>query len=273
MKILSICCDKFNREQAKGIVYWLKGNENSFILEIPNIRNIFISYFILIIYFLFLQWFTFISFKENFTEVIVVGRSVVAQAIIIGHQLKIPVSTVQKPFGYPYFFFKKQYIPYHDIKDKNQINKNTVITYLAPNTMVLSNIKRQNNKISFLIGGSLHNKKYNFEKLLVDIENIISDKKNNNKYSVEFIVSRRTPLLLIDKLAEKKFKINSKYGSTKDAYYHSKVLYITDDSFSMISEAIQSGAKPNILRTNNTSEKLKKGIEKLNSLKLLNYLK
>lgn len=270
MKILSVCCDKFNKEQAKGIIFWLKGNDKSKVLEIPNINNIFISYFILIIYFIFLQWFTFIELKENFDEVIVIGRSVVAQAIIISHQLNIPISTIQKPFGFPNFIFKKQYIPFHDVKIYNGIKKNTVITYLAPNTMVFSDKIRNNNKMSFLIGGSIHNKIFNYQKLLEDIDRII--KKTDSKYNIEFIISRRTPKNLVLELQNRNFPINSKYGSTKEAYYNSEILYITDDSFSMISEAIQAGAVPKVLFTGNSSKKLIKGIRKLHSFKLLKYL-
>ena len=36
-----------------------------------------------------------------------------AQAFIIGNQLNLPVSCVQKPFGYPTSWFLNQYIPYH----------------------------------------------------------------------------------------------------------------------------------------------------------------
>ena len=63
MKILSICSTEYNLEQAKGIIYWLKGDDNSKVIRLPNIHNILYSYFILFIYFGFLRWFTFVEFK------------------------------------------------------------------------------------------------------------------------------------------------------------------------------------------------------------------
>ena len=88
MKILSICSTEYNLEQARGIIYWLKGNNSSMVLRLPNIHNIFASYFILLIYFIFLRWFTFVEFKKKYDCVIVTGKSVVAQALIIADQLQ-----------------------------------------------------------------------------------------------------------------------------------------------------------------------------------------
>ena len=44
MKILSICSTEYNLEQAKGIIYWLKGNDESQVLRLPNLKNIIVAY-------------------------------------------------------------------------------------------------------------------------------------------------------------------------------------------------------------------------------------
>ena len=68
MKILSICSTEYNFEQAKGIIYWLNGNEKSNVLRIPNIKNLFCSYFILLIYFIFLKGIFLVTSLLLFTD-------------------------------------------------------------------------------------------------------------------------------------------------------------------------------------------------------------
>jgi mitochondrial fission protein ELM1 len=262
MNILSICSTEYNLEQAKGIIYWINKDTktNSYVLRLPNIKNLFFSYFILIIYFIFLRWFTFIELENNFDYCFVCGKSVVSQSIIISHQLQIPLCTIQKPFGYPSWLFKFQFVPFHDITPYS--SKNNISTIIAPNTYEFKINHLREKVISVLIGGSIHNKKYKITNI-IDAIKIISEM---TKYEINIITSRRTPQELIDIL-----KINDKYGSVKNAYYNSEILIITDDSYSMISEAIQSGIKPYIIKTGNCSKKLKKGVNYLIENNYANY--
>ena len=268
MKYLSICSDEYCYEQAKGIIHYLKGDESSYVLKIPNIKNIFCSYFILFIYFVFLRWFKFIKNTNNYDCVIVTGKSVVAQAFIIADQLNIPIRCVQKPFGYPWFLFQYQYLPYHDMSwwpAKNQIP-----TLLAPNTMEYIENNNRDKKISILLGGNIHGKIYKINKIM---DFIFHCKKNIHQYELEIISSRRTPTNLIHEIKKLNININNNYGATKNAYYNSEIVVITDDSYTMISEAIQSGIKPIIIQTGNITNKLQKSIDlfiKKNLVKLNN---
>jgi len=257
MKYLSICPDEYNYEQALGIIHFLNGDKNSTVLKIPNIKNIFFTYFILFIYFLFFRWTKFIKNTNHYDCVIVTGKSVVCQGIIIADQLDIPLRSVQKPFGYPWFLFQYQYIPYHDISwffPKNQIP-----ILLAPNTLKHNFNNNRNKKISILIGGSLYEKKYKINKILEAIKFY----KKMIDHNLEIITSRRTSNELIEEINKLGLNVNTKYGSTKDAYYNSEIVVITDDSYCMISEAIQSGIKPIIIYTGNIGRRLKKGIKLL----------
>lgn len=266
MKILSICCTEYNLEQAKGIIYWLKGNDGSKVIRLPNIHNIFASYFILFIYFIFLRWFTFIKLETKYDCVIVTGKSVVAQALIIADQLNVPIRTVQKPFGYPWFLFEYQYIPYHDMSKCPA--KNQIPTLIAPNTIEYKKNNNRDKKISILLGGSIHKNKYKTDKILEAIEFYMKKKC----YELEIITSRRTPKYLIREIEKLGLNINSKYGATRNAYYNSEIVVISDDSFSMISEAIQSGIVPIIIKTGNIGKRLKKGINILELQKKITYI-
>lgn len=254
MKILSICSTEYNFEQAKGIIYWLNGNKDSNVIRLPNIKNLFFSYFILFIYFVFLRWFSFIKLETNYDCVIVTGKSVVMQSLIIADQLGVPIRTVQKPFGFPWFLFEYQYIPYHDMGKFPAQNQIPIL--IAPNTIEYRENNDRDKKISILIGGSIHGNYYKIDKIMKAIENY--NKIEN--YDLEIIISRRTPNYIIEEIGKLGLNINSEYGVTKNAYYNSEIVVITDDSFTMISEAIQSGIKPIIIETGNISNKLQKSL-------------
>jgi mitochondrial fission protein ELM1 len=269
MKILSICSDEYNYEQAKGIIYWLEGNKESHVLRLPNIRNLFANYFILFIYFIFLRWFCFVKIEKKYNCVIVTGRSVVAQALIIADQLSVPLRSVQKPFGYPWFLFEYQYIPYHDMGKYPA--QNQIPTLIAPNTMEYRVNNNRKKKISILIGGSIHNQKYEIDEIIKNIHYYRTNKKYED-YEIEAIVSRRTPDHLKKYIQDEEIYMNDKYGATKEAYYNSEVVVITDDSYCMISEAIQSGIQPIVIKTGNIKGRLIKGIKLLFEKKLISYI-
>ena len=57
--------------------------------------------------------------------------------------------------------------------------------------------------------------------------------------------------------------IKNKYGSVKYVYEKFEIILIADDSFYMISEAIQSGNIPYIIKSGNIGRRLKLGISPL----------
>lgn len=77
-------------------------------------------------------------------------------------------------------------------------------------------------------------------------------------YELEIITLSRTPKYLIQDIGKIGLNINSNYGETRNAYYNSEIVVISDDSFCMISEAIQSGIVPIIIKTGNIGKRLKK---------------
>ncbi len=262
MKILSICSVEYNYQQAKGIIHWLNGDQDSKVLKIPNIKNILISYLLLFFYFTIFRYYKFIHFEDKYDLIIVTGKSVIAQSIILAHQLNIPICTVQKPFGYPSSLFKYQFIPYHDIQGIAKGNQ--IPTLIAPNSLDYINSEERENTISLLIGGEVHGKKFDELPIL----NVIKDIQNNFKdYKLNIVTSRRTPQTLLNKVKD----IKPIYKQYLDAIYKSKIIVVSDDSFCMISEVIQSGLKPYVISTNNSTPKLKNGINKLLEYNLINY--
>ncbi|VVU95062.1 Mitochondrial fission ELM1 [seawater metagenome] len=262
MKILSICSVEYNYQQAKGIIKWLNGDNESMVLKIPNIKNIIVSYLLLFLYFTIFRCYKFVHFEKDFDVVIVTGKSVIAQSIILAHQLNVPICSVQKPFGFPSYLFKYQFIPYHDIK--GEPSGNQIPTLIAPNSLEYVDSKTREKTISLFIGGEVHGKKFDSEPVL----NTINVIKNNIKdFQLNIVTSRRTPNDLIEKIKD----IDNTYDSYMDAINKSQIIIVSDDSFCMISEVIQTGLKPYIITTNNSTPKLKNGIEKLLEYNLINF--
>jgi mitochondrial fission protein ELM1 len=265
MNILSICPEDYNYEQIKGIIYWInRDNVNkSCTLKLPKIPNLFITYGLLLLYFCFFSWFTFVTNDRKFKYVFVCGRSVVPQAIIIAHQLRIPLCAIQKPYGYPAWFFKYMFVPHHDLHKYPRSNQ--VSTIIAPNTYKydLNLLNRNKNLISVLIGGSLHGKPYDITKIVNLFNDLNHLKKNDPEKIINVIVSRRTPIQLLEYLENNHIPINTKNHAIHDAYYTSSIVIITDDSYCMISEAIQSGVVPLIIKTANLNERMHSGIHYL----------
>jgi mitochondrial fission protein ELM1 len=269
MNILSICPENYNYEQIKGIIYWINGDtlNRSYTLKLPKINcNLIVSYGLLLIYFVFFSWFRFISNDRRYKYVFVCGHSVVPQAIVIAHQLNIPLCTIQKPFGYPAFFFKYMFVPYHDLHKYPQSNQ--ISTIIAPNTYKydLNILNRKENLISILLGGSLHGKPYNINSIISLFDHL---KTNYPDKIVNVIVSRRTPIKLLEYLEDNHFTPSS---NISEAYYTSSIVIITDDSYCMISEAVQSGVVPLVIRTQNLNNRMKSGIHYLHKEGYIDYI-
>ena len=269
MNILSICPENYSYEQAKGIIYWINGDtlNRSNTLRLSKIScNLIVSYGLLLIYFMFFSWFRFISNDRKYKYVFVCGHSVVPQAIVIAHQLNIPLCTIQKPFGYPAFFFKHMFVPYHDLHKYPQSNQ--IPTIIAPNTYKydLNELNRKENLISILLGGSLHGKPYNINSIICLFDHL---KTNYPDKIVNVIASRRTPIKLLEYIEYNNFTTSS---NILEAYYTSSIVIITDDSYSMISEAIQSGVVPLVIRTQNLNNRMLLGIHYLHKEGYIDYI-
>lgn len=165
----------------------------------------------------------------------------------------------------PYFKrdkFTNIIIPYHDYK-KMRIYKNTIFTVgaLSKKINFLKKAKQSRGKeiISFLIGGSGKSSKLT----IPDIEGCIEVlSKFENKYTINYCFSRRTP----EKI--KKYILKHKYSShfyypKGDLNPYSELLelsnffIVTQDSVGMISDVLNTGKSIYIVELKNIKSKLK----------------
>ena len=156
------------------------------------------------------------------------------------------VVVILKP-SLPLKFFDLCIIPKHDdVKSKNNI-----ITIQTALVNCNSNMKKKENVALFLIGGPSKHYYWN-TKLVLDQIKYIS--KQCEFKRLILTTSRRTPLGFIKEFNKLKIKDVKLYehAKIKNDWLEKKIIkakniWVTNDSYSMIIEAIASGAHTNIL--------------------------
>ena len=178
-------------------------------------------------------------------------------AIGAGHKTHLYLLAIKRYFGaklvvilkpsLPLKFFDLCVIPKHDdVKSKNNI-----ITTQTALVNFNSNLKKKENIALFLIGGPSKHYYWN-TKLVLDKIKYIS--KQFEFKRLILTTSRRTPLDFINEFNKLKIKNMKLYehAKIKNDWLEKNIIkvkniWVTNDSYSMIIEAIASGAYTNIL--------------------------
>ena len=178
-------------------------------------------------------------------------------AIGAGHKTHFHLLAIKRYFGakivvimkpsLPLKLFDLCVIPQHDdVKSvSNVFITNTTLVNFNLNT------KKKEDMALFLIGGPSKHFYWNSKKLLEQIKNI-SKKFKFKKLLIT--TSRRTPIDFIDEFNRLKIRNIKLYEYTKTAndwldknIIRAKNIWVTNDSYSMLIEAIASGASTDIL--------------------------
>lgn len=178
-------------------------------------------------------------------------------AIGAGHKTHFHLLAIKRYFGakivvimkpsLPLKLFDLCVIPKHDdVKS----GTNVFITN-TPLVNFKLNMKKKENTALFLIGGPSRHFHWDSKKVLEQIKNI-SEKFKFKKLLIT--TSRRTPLNFIDEFNKLKIKNIKLYDHTKiinnwldKTIIKVKNIWVTNDSYSMLIEAIASGAHTDIL--------------------------
>ena len=179
---------------------------------------------------------------DDRTIVISCGKKSVKASIVLKKKFKPFVFNIHIQNPKTHFeLFDLIICPEHD----NLFKPNTISTLLALHNIKFTKGIRIQNKINFIIGGSSKYFKFKeniFHKLYEEILFL------SNKYMVNVIPSRRTPLAFIEKLKKMNLKNISIFEDQFNPVEYGSLLseaevQIVTDLTSMISEAISSGAK------------------------------
>ena len=160
------------------------------------------------------------------------------------------IIVIMKP-SLPTKLFDLCVVPKHD----GLKNSSNIITTDTPLMIINSKIKKKENMGLFLIGGPSKHYDWDTKSVLDQIKEI----SKKFKYSKFFLTtSRRTPINFISNLNNLNLKNIKAYEYSKiesnwlDKYISKvKNIWVTNDSYSMIIEAIASGAKIDIIDLKN----------------------
>ena len=170
----------------------------------------------------------------------------------------------------PVKWFDLSIIPEHDVEKINNsifISKGPLVKFTHK---YYKKISGQN---LILIGGKSKHYEWDSIKIINQLKKII---ENNPKESFILTSSRRTPKNFISKIP-KELKINMKvflYHETNESWMNSAIsessfIWVTVDSYSMIYESLNSGAKVGVLNLENKNTKLSRAISKLIAEKII----
>ncbi|MHA2620641.1 MAG: ELM1/GtrOC1 family putative glycosyltransferase [bacterium JZ-2024 1] len=193
------------------------------------------------------------------------GQTVAGVAVLLKHTLRIPAVVLMRPAGIPLSAFDVVVAPVHDFPPGKSHPPNVVVTLtavtepLAGATEVeTSAFSGDGGNVALLVGGDAQGVTLNAEAVLGALQILISWASGNNA-RVLLATSRRTPPELSMRLKsiarDSGGLVESVFADMVDTnplatyFRRSKHIVVTDDSFSMVSEAIHAGKVPYILRT------------------------
>tara|TARA_B100000767_G_scaffold31425_1_gene26951 strand:+ start:772 stop:1638 length:867 start_codon:yes stop_codon:yes gene_type:complete len=195
-------------------------------------------------------------------------------AIGAGHKTHLHLLSIKRNFGAKVVVIMKPSIPtkFFDLclitKHQGMKNKANIFTTQTPLINFNTSMKKKENVGLFLVGGNSKHYKWDTKLVQQQIKEI-SDKFKFRKLLLT--TSRRTPCDFVSEL--KKLKIDNikiyEYGKIKNNWLDKQIIkvrniWVTNDSYSMIIEALASGAQTDILELKNKSNsKLSKEINKI----------
>ncbi len=182
---------------------------------------------------------------EDLVWVFGAGHGVHAYMLWFSFRFRVRTVCLMKP-SWPLSWFTWCVVPEHDFLD-SKAPKNVLLTKGALNRVVYENQRRQGKLV--LIGGPSKVHGWDEEKLLEELERLMVGQVT------QWLIadSRRTPNGFLERVAIRWKGINTVSWKTcgigwlKDALITKEEVAVTEDSVSMIYEALSSGAQVQIL--------------------------
>jgi uncharacterized protein len=177
-----------------------------------------------------------------------VGSQTQLKVLLLGQVFpKAKTLVLMKP-KFPLHWFDYVVVPKHD---GIAAEKNVIVTEGALNPIV--NEKRhQPKRILIALGGSSKRHQWNDDKVLVSLEKLVTD---NKKSEIILTTSRRTPKAFLQILAQQEFSSKlqifpveqTPQGWIFEQMQQAEAVWVTEDSVSMIYEALTAGCKVGII--------------------------
>ena len=200
-----------------------------------------------------------------------VGSHTQLRVLLLGKVYPQAKTVIMMKPNFPFAWFNYAVIPEHDgVPDSEHVIK----TQGALNPIV-NEQRHQKNRILIALGGSSKRHQWNEEKVLTSIDEIV---KKHPQAEIILTTSRRTPNAFLVHLNEKAFASHlhifpveqTPQGWIFEEMQKAEAVWVTEDSVSMIFEALTAGCKVGVIEIDRLkSDRITQMIDKLLSLPYL----
>ena len=194
-------------------------------------------------------------FEKKADYIFGVGSHTQARVLLLGRVYPKAKTVIMMKPNFPVNWFDYAIIPQHDgVKESMHV----ITTQGALNPIVNEN-RHQPNRILIALGGNSKRHQWNDEKVLSSIQRLV---ENNVHATFILTTSRRTPDTFLETLAQQNFysKLqifpveHTPQGWVFEEMQKAEVVWVTEDSVSMIFEALTAGCKVGIIKINRLKE-------------------
>jgi len=200
--------------------------------------------------------------KTGASAVVSAGQTVSGCALLIKRMLGIPGVVLMKPTAMPLGAFDVVVAPAHDFPPGKVLPPNVVAVPVALSEPLAGSVKPAAEEtgaaVAFLVGGDTRGMNLNAQDI-VEVARYLLRWASLKGARVLVTTSRRTPAALSTtlkavlreqpSLTEAVFADETDANPVADYLVRARHIIVTDDSFSMVSEAVLSGRVPFILET------------------------
>lgn len=184
-----------------------------------------------------------------------VGSHTQARVLLLGRVYPKAKTVIMMKPNFPVNWFDYAIIPQHDgVKESMHV----ITTQGALNPIVNEN-RHQPNRILIALGGNSKRHQWNDEKVLSSIQRLV---ENNIHATFILTTSRRTPDTFLETFAQQNFysKLqifpveHTPQGWVFEEMQKAEAVWVTEDSVSMIFEALTAGCKVGIIKITRLKE-------------------
>lgn len=198
---------------------------------------------------------SFRGFSKQPDYIFGVGSHTQLRVVLLGKIYRQAKTVILMKPNYPFTWFDHVIIPEHDGIAENG---NVILTQGALNP-IINEQRHVPNRILIALGGSSKRHQWNEEKVLHSLKNIV-----DNNLQAEFILttSRRTPSEFLTHLKLESFAENlnifpveeTPQGWIFEEMQKAEAVWVTEDSVSMIFEALTAGCKVGVIEIDRVKE-------------------
>ena len=197
----------------------------------------------------------FALFEKKPDYIFGVGSHTQARVLLLGRVYPKAKTVIMMKPNFPVNWFDYAIIPQHDgVKESMHV----ITTQGALNPIVNEN-RHQPNRILIALGGNSKRHQWNDEKVLSSIQRLV---ENNVHATFILTTSRRTPDTFLETLPQQNFysKLqifpveHTPQGWVFEEMQKAEVVWVTEDSVSMIFEALTAGCKVGVIKINRLKE-------------------